>query len=239
MVRTNHQDTKTLRKIFLNSLCLCAFVVNTFAQEWHDGEGLVTMANITPEQAHTEALNIARQDALNKAGVEIRGVTARHIREASGGERYDEFARFTRTVTRGRIVDEEVLFDDQVKIADIWHYKVELRANVEMNIGEPDHMFRLEVKLNQQTYRDRETMTVMVSSTRDCFVTLFNMFADDSMCVIFPNQYYTDNEIHGEEHITIPSLDAGWDLPVNLNQGKAEDIEAILAVAPKDDITFL
>ena len=122
---------------------------------------------------------------------------------------------------------------------DIWHYKVDLRAHVEMDIGEPDHGFRLDVKLNKQSYLNSETMTVMISSTRDCFVTLFNLFADDSLCVIFPNQYYADNEIHGEEHIAVPPPDAGWDLPVSLNSGKVEDSEAILVVATKDDIPFL
>lgn len=231
-----HRDHR-VRNIFLCALCvLCVKIV--LAQEWHTGEGLVTMANITPEQAHADALNIARQDALHKAGIEIRGVTARHIREANGGERYDEFASFTRTVTRGRIVDEEILFDDQVKIAEVWHYRVELRAQIEMDVGKPDPMFKLDIKLNQQAYRDGETITVMVSSTRDCYVTLFNLFADDSLCVIFPNQYYTNNEVHGEEHISIPPPDAGWDLPVSLNPGKVEDIESILAVATKDDIPF-
>ncbi len=66
--RFKHKD----KKIFICVLCaLCVEI--SFAQQWHNGDGVVIMANITPEQARTEALNLARQDALGKASVEIRG----------------------------------------------------------------------------------------------------------------------------------------------------------------------
>ena len=243
MVKENYKVTKSqrMRLSILLGVLVSSWLIfsSTFAQDWHNGEGLVTMANITPEQARSEALVIARQNALEEAGIEIRGVTARHIREASGGEAFDLFARFTRTVTRGRIISEEYLFDDQVKILNAWHYKVALRAEVAMEVGEPDPAFKIDLNLDPPTYRDGETMTMTLSATRDCWVTVLNLYADDSLRVTVPNKYMENNFVGRGCSIPIPPVDAGWELPVTLELDVDQETGAMLAVATKDDIPFI
>jgi hypothetical protein len=213
-------------------------VVNSFAQEWHNGEGLVVMANITPEGARADALALARNDALEQAGIEIRGTTARHIIETTGADTYDQFARFTRTVTRGVITSEEILFDDQVKIGDVWHYKVALRAEVTMQVGEPDPSFQVELTLNLEVYHHNETMTMTLSATHDCYITIFNLTPDDSIRVVVPNRYYSQTHLTGGDTLLIPPTDAGWELPVWKSTDAESEPGAILVVATRDDIPF-
>ncbi|NQU04845.1 MAG: DUF4384 domain-containing protein [Calditrichaeota bacterium] len=212
--------------------------LSVYAQEWHTGEGLIIMANITPEQARAEAIQGARKDALEAAGVELIGITTSHIREVSGSEAYDMFARFTRSITRGRIVSEEILFDDQEKLLEVWHYRIKLRAQVAMNIGEPDPTFRVDLKLNRQIYRDGEPMALTISATRDCYITIFNLYANDSLSVILPNRYQLCNHIKGRDTLMVPPPDAAWELPVELAADCKEGSEAVMIVAVRDDISF-
>ena len=234
--RTNHQSTKSPMRFI--SLCLCVFVVNSYAQEWHNGEGLVVMANITPEAARADALDLARQDALEQAGVEVRGTTTRHIMESSGVEAYDQFARFTRTVTRGIITAEEILFDDQIKIGDVWHYKVALWAEVNMQISAPDPSFQVELKLNRETYHHGETMTMSLYTTCECYITIFNLTPDDSLRVVVPNRYYLQPSLKGDDTLHIPPPGAGWELPVWKSSDAQFESGAILVIATRDDVHF-
>lgn len=214
------------------------------AQEWYQGEGVVTLANITPEQARAEALSIARSKALEAARLEFVGITTRLIQESSGGEFTDHFVQFTKSVTRGRITDEEILFDKIVLLSGsegespLYGWKVRLRAQIVPESSEPDPAFQVNIALDRQTYRAGEPMTITVKATKECWVTVFCLYGADSLQVILPNDYQSDNHIERMSTLTIPPPGAPWDMPVDLASEREQSDEALLVVALKDSVPF-
>ena len=225
------------------------FVIQTEAAEpeWYEGEGTVNLSHITPEDARVEALNLARQDALSKARLEIVGYTASSLTELStkdDNQVYDSFTRFVRTITKGRILKEDSLFAgiEQQPIPgtnrtqDV--YRVKIRALIKQEEGEPDPAFKLSINLNQESFREGETITLELKTTQDCYVTVFNLYAHDSLRIWFPNEYAPDNYLQNRMSLFIPDPETVWDIPLHLLPGKEIDIESVLVVATKDDIPF-
>jgi hypothetical protein len=224
---------------------MCLSVSLALAAEWQEGAGVVTVANITPEEARKQALDLARKDALEKARLEVVGITSRQIVESSETGIYDHFIQFTRTITRGRIVEEQILFDNTEQQAipgtarSQLVYRIALRANIEPDKGEADPVFQVAMTLNRQSFRDGDTVSIELSATKDCFATVFNLYSNDSLRVVFPNKYMSDNSLKANSTLRIPpSAQAGWSLPVSLLPQKSSDAEALLVIATKAAIPF-
>lgn len=240
MAYLNTKNTKNTKHYTYILCALCVLCVKfTSAQEWHTGEAVVPIVNITPENARAKALAQARQNALEQVQLEVVGATSRLIKDATEGEAYDQFAKFTRSVTRGKIIDEEILLDDQIKMNNIWHYKVKLRANVVMDKIEPDANFKVDITTDRASYRDGEYMHLTITATKGCYITIFNLYSNDSILVALPNKFMENNFIYAGVSMTIPPKDAKWPLQVNLVSDKSEDIEGFLIVATKEFVPFI
>ncbi len=214
------------------------------SQTWYEGEGSVLLVNLTPEEARSEALKHARLEAMEQAQLEIVGTTIRLIRDGDGGEKYDSFLKFVRTVARGRILEEEILFSDLEKqpspegTEPVYRYRVTLRAKVQPEETEPDPSFRLELSLNRTVFQEGETLELQMTSTHDCYLTLFNLYSSDSLRVLFPNEVSPFSFLAAGEVMKIPPEGSGWDLPLFLAPGVRKDREAVLAVATKVKVPF-
>ncbi len=212
--------------------------------EWYRGAGRVTVAHISPEEAREQALQLARSDALAQASLQVTGTTSRLISESgSRGEIYDHFVRFTRSVARGRITEENILVDELEIDRDpegrpVPVYRIELEAEVNPEQREADPSFRLSLRLNRESYRVGEPVRIELHCSQDCHLTLFNLYANDSLSVILPNFMQPDSRLEAGGTLRIPPDEAGWSLPVRLSPGRSEDEELILAVALKDDLPF-
>ncbi|MBC8466076.1 DUF4384 domain-containing protein [bacterium] len=218
-----------------------------WAQTSYEGEGIVTLSHITPEEARAEALNLARQDALSKARLEVVGYTSSSLTELStkhDNQVYDYFTRFVRTITKGRILSEEILFNgiEQLTIAGErglqTTYRVKLNAVVKVEESDPDPSFKLRLKLNQETFREGETITFELEATQNCYVTVFNLYSLDSLRILFPNELSQNNNLEKGKTLFIPDPEAGWDIPLSLLPRSEIDVESILVVATNDDIPF-
>ena len=240
--RLKHQYHKE-NLIFCLLCVLCALCVKTSpAQEWYEGTGIVTLANITPEEARRRAFDEARINALSVAGVEVTGFTGRHISEI--GDRFiDNFIRMTSTQTRGLIVAVDTLFDGlETQPVEggrpVMVYRARIRAQVESQIGKPDPGFTLNMSLNRETYRHNDPITIVLTATRDCRVTIFSLDEEDSLSIVFPNSELLDNRLVAGDTLMLPPAKAGWELPVTLAPGRESAAECLLAVAMKDDVSF-
>jgi len=212
--------------------------------EWRRGEGVVPVANITLEEAREKAWDQARLDALSRSSLEVIGATAMKIQEGPRGEIFSRLAQFVRTATRGRIVGVDTLFDGHEARAIPGSerrelvYRVAIRARVRPETGVPDPAFQVDLRLNKEVFRDGETLGMELSTTQDCYLTVFNLFANDSLLVVFPNEWLFDNRVQADRPRRIPPRGAGWDLPVGLLPGRDRDEEMLLAVATKDPVRF-
>ena len=101
------------KKTTLYLLCAATFAIG---QEWHEGTGRVTLGqNTTIPEARKLAWNYARTNALEQAGFEITGVSARGQKEDAGNY-FDNFIKYTQTRTKGRIIDLEILSDGVISV---------------------------------------------------------------------------------------------------------------------------
>ncbi|MBT4502615.1 MAG: DUF4384 domain-containing protein [Gemmatimonadetes bacterium] len=220
-----------------------ATAVQAEEQEWYSGEGIAPIVHITVEKARQFAWDQALVDALSQASLEVTGATMMKIEEG-GEEGDDQFSQFVRTATRGRIVAVDTLFDEaeQRTVAGGARrelvYRVSMRAQVQPEMGRPDPGFQLELDLNKALFADGENLSLELTASRDCYVTLFNLYANDSLLVLLPNELLRDNQLQAGQTLSIPPRNEGWELPVGLLPGRETDREVLLAVATKSEIPF-
>jgi hypothetical protein len=193
----------------------------------------------TPEQARHEALQRARDLAVAKvAGVHVAAQQLRLKTETAGSLR-DDFSYLVHTTTQGRIVDEQVAFttrlDDDVPV-----YLATLRAEVVLEEGRRDPGFSVELATlpNSHTYRNGETLTLEVTPTRECYLTVLNVHADGTVSRLLPNRYAKSNLVGAGEKMRLPAPGHGFEIHAALGEGQRVDREHILVVATLDPITF-
>lgn len=226
------------------------FTVLIYAQsaEWIEGEGEIILTNITPEEAHREALIMARTNVLSSVRLEVVSITSWLITESLKDGNIDSFndifSRFTRSIVKGLIVEENILFsgieNKTVEGLDIKIpvYRVKIRARVVTEEKDPDPSFMVNISLNQTSFRHGESMILNISATKDCYVSIFNIYSSDSLRVILPNEFVPDNHLYSDEPLVFPAPDTGFEMLVLLPEYLNEDVEALMAVATKDDIPF-
>ena len=207
--------------------------------EWFNGRGVVTLANITPEEAYKMALDLARRDALSQAGEEIIGLTARLIQEGTNTDVYDQFIQFTQSITRGRIL-EEIIIKNGIELHKISStgvtrsdYVVEINARVSPEFGRSDPDFNIELDLNKSVYSNGESLYIELTASKDCYVTIFNLYSNDSLQVVYPNYMSNNNRLFSGSTRIIPSEDDGWDLTVRLASERSIDQESLFVVGTK------
>ena len=216
--------------------------------EWHHAREVVPIVHITPEQAREEAWREALKTAAEQASLEVVAAAAMQVHEADGRLKHEHFARFVHTGTRARVVAVDTLFDG-VEMRTVKGsgrnepvHRVEIRARVQPETGTPDPGFALELNLadkdSSYVYRHGEPLVLELEATRECYVTVFNLYGNDSLLVVFPNELLPDNRLAGGEPLRIPPSGAGWELPVGLLPGRDIDQEMLLAVATKRPVPF-
>lgn len=210
-------------------------------------EGLASMAEMNQPQARTAALNEARAEAVRiVAGVKIQsesiGIKSESMQEGKTTSLQDFFASVNRDVAYGHVVKEEVLEEGPVTFANIsgkppqLYYKVKIRSQVAIEQGEPDPTFSLQVKTNKTIYRENETMTIDIKATQNCYVYVFNIMANDSLIVLFPNLYVQNNWLKADS--TLHLMPEGLSLQVSLLPGMQRATELIYVVATKQRYKF-
>ena len=212
--------------------------------EWFNGKGVVTLANITPEDAYQMALGLARKDALSKAGEEIIGLTSRKIQTGTNTDVYDQFIQFTQSITRGRIL-EEVIIKNGIELQQISStgvtrsdYVVEINARVSPEFGRSDPDFNIELDLDKSVYSSGESLYIELTASKDCYVTIFNLYSNDSLQVVYPNYMSSDNRLYSGSTRIIPSEDDGWELTVRLANERSIDQESLFVVGTREKNPF-
>ncbi|MDP8239136.1 MAG: DUF4384 domain-containing protein [Candidatus Hatepunaea meridiana] len=230
--------------IYITLLILSLSILTpAYAQEWFEGTGVIRRTNISIEEARNLAFEKARVDALAKARLEVTGVKAREQKDCGGSETFDNFIQFTVTKTKGLFLEIVTVVDtcEMLPIpggGQMIKYTAVIKARIETKVTEPDPNFTIDMTLNLETFRNGEEMVIKLLSSKDCYVTIFNMYSNDSLSVLFPNALMSDNFLQKGDTLSIPPLGAYWGMPVGLSSGKKSDNEALLAVVMKKDIPF-
>jgi len=205
------------------------------------GTGEVLLARLTQEQARGEALAAARNHAISQAGIEVVRTMVRNISEEDAVHSYDHFAEFTSTISRVLIVEEKVVLDTLlVAPGRPPTCKVEIEAKVRDQAGKLDPSFRLELALAQRTLRAGEKLELTINASKECFLTVFNLYGGDSLGIVLPNSQMQATRVSPGRPLRVPPEEAHWSLPVGFSEADpSSDLsEALLAVATRDSIPF-
>jgi hypothetical protein len=195
---------------------------------------------LTPEEAKREALQRARAKAVAQVtGIQVSAQQLRFKSERPD-EVVDAFSSLIRTSTYGRIVREEVSYRTTLE-GDIPVYRAALRAEVAMERGDSDPAFSLDLQTrpSSHTFRSGEPLTLELTASKDCYVTVLNIFSDGNVALLFPNERDGDNRISAGEAFSWPTPARGLELRATLREGLDRDREQLLAIATLDPVPLV
>lgn len=194
----------------------------------------------TPEQARQEALQRARDEAVVRAaGVRVAAQQLRLRSEQVDGTVRDGFSSLVETSTEGRIVDEQVTYRTSLE-NEIPIYEATLVAVVALEDGARDPGFTLDLVTDPatRTLRDGEPLSLEVTASRRCYLTLIQIGSDGTLELLLPNRFVAETAIDAGRTIRIPAKSAGFQFRARLPEGRERERERLLAVATLEPVTF-
>jgi hypothetical protein len=194
----------------------------------------------TPEEARREALQRARDMAVAEvAGIRIAAQQLR-LKTEDPGQVRDAFSYLVHTSTYGRIVREEISYRTSL-VDDVPVYRATLRAEVVLEEGDRDPGFALELRARPDShiFREGEPITLELTSSRDCYVTLLDIDPGGGIALLFPNAYDGDNRLSAGRPLVLPRPSRGVEIRARRGDEGAGTHERILAVATLDRVPFV
>jgi len=227
-------------QVLLHSTAV-VFAQNDSSATWITGKGSAAGTDIDAMRTH--AINHARAEALKQAGVVIRADDIQ-MKTESGKLLVDFYSQFAETQMRGLIVEERnVNVSDPIRTSppsenSNVQYRIDatLEALIVIPPGEPEAGFEVTMHSDRTSYREDEPIKLTVASTRDGYVSIFNVY-NDSLSVIFPNALDSKNTIKANMNLTIPTNDS-YSLMMEPPHGKQRSAEEFIAVVTKENIPF-
>lgn len=222
----------------------CSLLLATWAAAATDTQTVEVTAEVyglgrTPEQARHEALQRARDLAVAEvAGIHIAAQQLRLKSENTDSVR-DAFSYLVHTTTQGRIVSEDVSFATRLE-DDIPIYVAALRAEVVLEQGHRDPGFQVELRTrpDSHTFRRGEAVTLEITPSRECYVTVLNLHSDGRVSRLLPNRFASSQLAPAGDKLMLPGPAHGFEIRVELREGLRQDREHILVVATLDPLTF-
>jgi len=209
---------------------------------WFQVTESVTIKNITPEKAKEIAIQKAYKRAIEfYSGIEISGQVLNIQAENLNQILIDNFSSITQQTAQGIIIEKELLKDEIISSENQLIKVVTIKVKVDKQIGERDPSFQITANLNREYFKDGEEMESSVKSSKDCYLTILNICSNDSVYVIFPNEYRNDNFVKSGELFQLPNSNdkrIGLYFPVNLLPNKNDDFEMIKVIATEQRIDF-
>ena len=135
--------------------------------------------DITKAQAKEKAISRALKKIIEfYSGVEVSSTSLSILAETNFEIDLDHFSQLTSTMSSGMIIDKEIL---EGKLIGSDFYTVTLKAKVGKLEGENDPLFKLEADLNRKSYQNGDEMIINISSSKDCYVYVFNILSDETV----------------------------------------------------------
>lgn len=214
---------------------------------WVSAEGLASMVEMNQQQARTAALNEARAEAVRiAAGVHIQAESFRIQSETSRDKKIsmleDFFASVNREMAFGHVVEERIISEEPLQYRGSpdtrpeLYYQIKIQAKVVIEKVERDPGFQINVRTNREIYKENENMTIDLEASKDCYVYVFNLLANDSLIVLFPNSYFQENWLKADSVLHL--MPAGFTFQVTLLPGDQRAREFIYVVATKQRCDF-
>jgi len=231
-------------KIFLVNIFLFAFV-SLFAQEngkWVTCTGDAAIQNISSEEAKILALRKARIDAIEQVcGINLQAETMVKDFQLAGD--------FIHSISYGHVVEEKdkkwetiTMPSDNPNDPPVLIYKVSMQAKVISREEKADPSFKINLKLNRTTFQSGDEVIFKIKSTQDCYLTILNLAANDSVYILFPNKFAENNFLNKNTTTQIPNKEQrnqGFHIRVATLPGFKKNSEVVKVIATKQRIDFI
>lgn len=194
---------------------------------------------MTPEEAEREAINKARQKAVEfNSGVEVSSRLINFDAEMGASEVRQYFSNITTIMSQGFIVDQKIIENRRDIVGDDLVVRVTAELEVGVQEGRRDPYFNLNAELNQNTFREGERLVITIVPSQDCYITIINIYSNETTSLIFPNIARDDNFAPANRPYQIPSETDRFSFPLHLLPGKESDVESLLIIATKQRYNF-
>ena len=204
--------------------------------DWYQATSFVEFhEDITKAQAKENATKSALKKIIEYySGIDMSSTSLLIVAETNLQMDIDHFSQLTNTMSSGIILEKEVLEDEIKTIFGNEVYEVKLKAKVGKLEGESDPFFKLEANLNRDHYQDGDEMIINVTSSKNCFVYVFNILSDETVSTLLPNQYLEDNFLAKGQSLRVPPEKGKiTKFRVDLPEGKIQATELIMVLGIK------
>ena len=163
--------------------------------------------SIAPDDARQKLLQILRNEAVNKkvgTTVEITTLLT-DLMVAENDETFEQTAwsGFFRSTVSGVITDENYE-DSMVPDSDGYNMKMTLNAFVEPVTGQRDPGFYMDTRLNTNMLKEGQKLVISVKPSKDAYLYIINLMADNNAMLMYPNDYMKDNFIPAGSELIVP-----------------------------------
>ena len=223
-------------------LPLGGFALQTYSQDakWVEVEGMASMENSTKEEARRMAVEEAMRKAVQEAvGVDILSETL-VINFKVGAE-------IIKSLPYGKVLEKKVLAEGLREIrkegeaVPILMYGVRMKSKVIVEPGRADPSFQISVSLNRDFFKAGEEVEIRASSTRDCYLNIFNILEDERVLILVPNHFRQENFVKANERFSFPNeadQKKGIRLKMHGLEGRKSIREAIYILALQQPLKF-
>jgi hypothetical protein len=101
--------------------------------------------------------------------------------------------------------------------------------------GVSQRPFSLQVKVGKTMYKVSDKIIFSVQTTRNCYLTLYDISTEGEVTQIFPNQFATDNYIEGGYTYPIPDQKDSFDFEIVGPPG----LERVRGVCTIEDVNLV
>ncbi len=217
-----------------------------------EATGRCYSTSATPDEGWRRARQDAEANAIRKAlGITVDARTFQATSEAmQGGKSADFLSLFTElnsSTTSGRIIAENILDSNLITESNIPVYSITIEATVAKDNGDPDPGFEVGVHLDKDVYYDRgaidrnDAVHFSIAASQNCYLYIFDIMANDSVLLLMPNAYFSDNSYavsEGPQGFARKLAKLPFQLRVGLPPNKDITTEMIYVVALKKKIDF-
>jgi len=241
-IQKNGDDTIMKKTLGTLIILLLSSLLNAQQGKWVTVTGEAYLeGNKTPKEAKNEALRDARKKAIETVvGIKIKDRLM--ILERSD-DPVTKAVSLTESYSAGRIVEQEKpVWQTETREIEpgkplLIVYKVNLRVKVVKDVRKKDS-FKLNASLNKEQYYTGDEMRISVKPTEDCYITIFNFAADNTVYVLFPNPFQANNYVKKNQKIDIPTdseIKRGIKYELSLPDGMNSHIEVIKIIGVQED----
>jgi hypothetical protein len=235
-----------IRLSYFRFLMLTLFLIQSCLSQtkgqWVECYGEAAVQKITNEEAQVLAQRNARLNAIEKVcGIQLQAETLVKDFMLAGD--------FIHSIAYGHVVEEkdlkwqtETIPPENPVDPPIILLKLSMKARVIPVEDKPDPGFKVSLQLNRKSYQSGDEVIVNIRSSKDCFITLINLAANDSVYVLYPNIFHKDNSLKANSKFEFPPIserEAGFHVRVATLPAHNKVTEIVKVIATKQKVDFL